>query len=54
MTNNTAHVNNITAEQIEKLVSADGWRGENWRVDVAHAQLAKHTLDTVRSIVMVG
>ena len=54
MENNTTHVNDITAELVEKLVSADGWRGENWTVDLDHAYQARITLETLRSIVMVG
>ena len=46
--------NDLAPELLEKLVSADGWRGENWAVDLDHAWIAKTTLDTLRSTVMVG
>lgn len=48
------HINDLAPGLLEKLVSADGWRGENWTVDVDHAEQARHTLETIRSIVMVG
>lgn len=48
------HINDLAPGLLEKLVSADGWRGENWTADVDHARRAKDTLETLRSTVMVG